>query len=135
MRCAYCTLHDCSISRLMRHRILRNLCRRIPMNFNLHMPPRGCVSIGIYAAGGGLVQIVFAAVLANIGGNIADDGHCVIALQRDCGSAGMGLSGLADRALHYDDYPTEKMLRIADTNSSACCTAHSARSSSIRSPL
>ena len=74
---------------------------RIPLNLDFNVPPRGCVSICVHAAGDGSAQVILAAVFADFCGYIADDDHAVVALQRDGGGAGVCLSGFADRAFHH----------------------------------
>jgi hypothetical protein len=81
-----------------------NISRRIALNFNFDMAMRGFFGIGVYTAGGRFAQVILAAVFANFGGNITNDDHRVVALQRNGSSAGVCMTGFADGAFHLIFY-------------------------------
>lgn len=74
-----------------------NASSSIALDFHFHMAMRGIFSIGVHATGGRFVQVIFATVFANFGGNIANDYHRVVSLQRNGGGAGVSMRQSAIR--------------------------------------
>jgi hypothetical protein len=74
--------------------------RRVVFDLDLYTSAQGIFRVGIDPAGGGFVEIVFTAVLTNIGGYIPQDNYGPFPLQGYGGKSGVGFAGLADRASH-----------------------------------
>src|SRR3990167_7792198 len=75
--------------------------RRIALNFHFHPPLHGAIGIGINPAGNRFAQVILAVVVTDFSRNITNDHYRLVALQRNSGSAGVGLSGFADYAFHH----------------------------------
>jgi hypothetical protein len=57
--------------------------------------------IGIHPARSRFVQIILTAIIANIGGKIANHHDSIVSLQSHGCDARMGLSGFANSAFHF----------------------------------
>jgi len=74
-------------------------CRILP---HIHPHPRSGGGLGLFeqVGGGGFVDVIFAAVVADLGGHAVEDDGDAVTGQGDCRGARGGLAVFADGAFH-----------------------------------
>src|ERR1019366_3068542 len=74
--------------------------RRVAQDFHFGVAGNGCLGSLVHFLRDGAVEVVLAAVIADIGGHIADDHHRPAPLQRNRHRTRTGLTILAEKARH-----------------------------------